>query len=51
VEAVQAAAAAAAGLPPTQVAALLAGPPPTTDVELHALAIALTDLEERVRHS
>jgi hypothetical protein len=51
VEAVQAAAAAAAGMPPTQVAALLAGPPPTTDVELHALAIALTDLEERVRHS
>ncbi|KRF27254.1 DUF4350 domain-containing protein [Phycicoccus sp. Soil802] len=51
VEAVQAAAAAAAGMPPTQVAALLAGPPPTTDVELHTLANALADLEERVRTS
>ncbi|MEO6411364.1 MAG: DUF4350 domain-containing protein [Pedococcus sp.] len=50
-QAVQAAAAAASGMPPAQVAALLAGPPPTTDVELHALATALTDLEERVRHS
>jgi hypothetical protein len=49
VEAVQAAAAAASGMPPGQVAAMLAGPPPTTDVELHALANALTDLEERVR--
>jgi hypothetical protein len=49
--AVQAAAAAASGMSPTQVAALLAGPSPTTDVELHALATALTDLEERVRHS
>ena len=48
-EAVQAAAAAASGMPPAQVAALLAGPPPTTDVELHTLANALTDLEERVR--
>ena len=50
-EAVQAAAAAASGMPPAQVAALLAGPPPTTDVELHTLATALTDLEERVRRS
>ncbi len=50
-EAVQAAAAAASGMPPTQVAELLAGPPPTTDVELHALATTLTDLEERVRRS
>ncbi|GAA2169711.1 DUF4350 domain-containing protein [Pedococcus bigeumensis] len=50
-EAVQAAAAAASGMPPTQVAALLAGPPPTTDTELHALANALADLEERVRTS
>ena len=49
--AVQAAAAAASGMPPAQVAALLAGPPPTTDVELHTLANALTDLEERVRTS
>jgi hypothetical protein len=50
-EAVQAAAAAASGMPPTQVAALLAGPPPNTDIELHTLATALTDLEERVRRS
>ncbi len=50
-EAVQAAAAAASGMPPAQVAALLAGPSPTTDVELHTLATALTDLEERVRRS
>ena len=50
-EAVQAAAAAASGMPPAQVAALLAGPPPSTDVDLHALATALTDLEERVRRS
>lgn len=49
--AVQAAAAAATGMPPAQVSALLAGPPPTTDVELHTLANALTDLEERVRRS
>ena len=49
--AVQAAAAAASGMPPAQVAALLAGPAPTTDVELHTLATALTDLEERVRRS
>ena len=47
----RAAAAAATGMPPAQVAALLAGPPPTTDVELHTLATALTDLEERVRRS
>ncbi|SDP30381.1 protein of unknown function [Pedococcus dokdonensis] len=51
VEAVQAAAAAASGMPPTHVAALLTGPPPTTDTELHALANALADLEERVRTS
>jgi hypothetical protein len=51
VEAVQAAAAAASGMPATQVAALLAGPPPSTDVELHVLASSLTDLEERVRTS
>lgn len=50
-QAVQVAAAAATGMPPAQVAALLAGPPPTTDVELHTLATALTDLEERVRRS
>jgi hypothetical protein len=50
-EAVQAAAAAASGMPPTQVAALLTGPPPTTDAELHTLANALADLEERVRTS
>jgi hypothetical protein len=50
-EAVQVAAAAASGMPLTQVAALLTGPPPTTDVELHTLATALTDLEERVRTS
>ncbi len=49
--AVQAAAAAASGMPPAQVAALLAGPPPATDVELHTLANALADLEERVRTS
>ena len=49
--AVQAAAATATGMPPAQVAALLAGPPPTTDVELHTLANALTELEERVRRS
>ena len=49
--AVQAAAAAASGMPPTQVAAILAGPPPTTDAELHALANALAELEERVRTS
>ena len=48
---VQAAAAAATGMPPAQVATLLAGPPPTTDVDLHHLANALTDLEERVRRS
>lgn len=51
VDAVQAAAAAASGMPPAQVAALLTGPPPTTDVELHTLANALADLEERVRTS
>lgn len=50
-DAVQAAAAAASGMPPAQVAALLAGPPPATDVELHTLANALADLEERVRTS
>lgn len=48
---VQAAAAAATGMPPAQVATLLTGPPPTTDVDLHHLANALTDLEERVRRS
>ena len=51
VEAVQAAAAAASGMPPTHVATLLTGPPPTTDAELHTLANALADLEERVRTS
>ena len=50
-EAVLAAAAAASGMPPTQVASLLTGPAPTTDVELHTLANALADLEERVRTS
>jgi hypothetical protein len=50
-EAVQAAAAAASGMPAAQVAALLTGPPPTTDADLHTLATALTDLEERVRRS
>jgi hypothetical protein len=49
--AIQAAAAAASGMPAAHVAALLAGPSPTTDVELHALANELTDLEKRVRTS
>lgn len=49
--AVREAAAAASGMPVAQVEALLAGPSPTTDVELHTLANALTDLEERVRTS
>lgn len=50
-DALHAAAAATSGMPATQVAALLTGAPPTTDAELHSLANALADLEERVRTS
>ena len=43
--------AATSGRPLEDVSALLGGPSPATDAQLTALAAALSDLEERVRHA